>query len=467
MKFMAFLVAISMAAQTAVDLRTQSKSVDFTNATLTKPARAGSALPPACSPGEVFFNSSGPNLYICATANSWQALGGGGASGATTSIQTAALGALPSACSLGEVRFITDADLAGGGSFLYWCSAPNTWTQFGYVGGGSGALTSNCSFAPCTIDITAAVPLKAGANAWTGANDFSGASKFSIRTAAADPATCDAATRELYFNTASNSLKSCISTNTWTVAGGGSSFDPLDASTARWVDEFLNTNRSSSGMFGATNWQVFPITGTLSQNWLNGSNSHPGQINLVTGSTSGEGGSFHLSDTWDGAVQPIPNLGTGGAFTSWRRHVIWKSDSNSGVSTMAETHGFSDDATVYRSANFVQVRYDTAATTCSTGTNSTANLVYEVRSGGTSQCLDSGVAYAANTWYHLLMSCTTPGTVVFKLGVGGGALGNTGTFSTGVPTVAMNANHFIVTRTSSNRRTWIDLDSFEVQGLVR
>ncbi len=63
-----------LVAQTKVDLRTQTKSVDFSSAGPTKPAQMGPALPPACSQGEFFFLSSAPagqNVYGCATGNTW------------------------------------------------------------------------------------------------------------------------------------------------------------------------------------------------------------------------------------------------------------------------------------------------------------------------------------------------------------------------------------------------------------
>jgi hypothetical protein len=232
MKLPVLLVALAAAvvAQTQVDLRTQSKSVDFSNATLTKPAKVGSVLPAVCGVGEVFFNTSatpGLNLYICTATNIWQALGPGGSAGggAATSTSTSTVSSLPGACSVGDVRYATDATLAGGGFNLYWCTAPNSWSQFGYVAGGSGALSSSCAFLPCSIDITAAVPLKAGANVWTGSNDFSGAARTApFQISATDPATCNPAGRPFFFNTTSNTLKFCNAVNAWTIvgrAGGG------------------------------------------------------------------------------------------------------------------------------------------------------------------------------------------------------------------------------------------------------
>lgn len=61
-------------AQTLVDLRTQSKSVDFSSASTTKPIKTGTALPAACGVGEAFFQTNAPagsNLYLCTAQNSW------------------------------------------------------------------------------------------------------------------------------------------------------------------------------------------------------------------------------------------------------------------------------------------------------------------------------------------------------------------------------------------------------------
>jgi hypothetical protein len=75
---------IPLAAQTQVDLRTQSKGVDFTAAQSTKPFKSGGALPATCAQGEMFFltaASAGTNLYGCAATNTWT-LETGGAGGA-------------------------------------------------------------------------------------------------------------------------------------------------------------------------------------------------------------------------------------------------------------------------------------------------------------------------------------------------------------------------------------------------
>src|SRR5271165_4530957 len=60
--------------QTQVDLRTQSKSIDFSAANSTRPFKSGTLLPSICQVGEMFFKTdapSGANLYGCTALNSW------------------------------------------------------------------------------------------------------------------------------------------------------------------------------------------------------------------------------------------------------------------------------------------------------------------------------------------------------------------------------------------------------------
>jgi hypothetical protein len=84
----------SMHGQNLVDLRTQTKNVDFSGAASTIPAKSGTTLPATCNAGEMFFNANntpGQNLYTCAPANTWTLLGGGSSSTNGT-VSTAALG---------------------------------------------------------------------------------------------------------------------------------------------------------------------------------------------------------------------------------------------------------------------------------------------------------------------------------------------------------------------------------------
>src|ERR1039457_5854711 len=65
---------VNAPGQTLVDLRSQTRNVDFSSALSTKPFRAGVSLPLTCNVGEAFLNLSalpGQNLYICTVANTW------------------------------------------------------------------------------------------------------------------------------------------------------------------------------------------------------------------------------------------------------------------------------------------------------------------------------------------------------------------------------------------------------------
>ena len=74
--FAAFTIAAT--AQTRVDLRTQSRNVDFSASTSTKPSKTGTTLPTTCSVGETFLKTdaaAGRNLYACTQANTWTVQG--------------------------------------------------------------------------------------------------------------------------------------------------------------------------------------------------------------------------------------------------------------------------------------------------------------------------------------------------------------------------------------------------------
>lgn len=69
-----------MYGQTAIDLRTQSKSVDFGAAPSTRPFSTGTVLPATCSVGNMFYLSNAPtgqNIYGCTATNIWALEAGG------------------------------------------------------------------------------------------------------------------------------------------------------------------------------------------------------------------------------------------------------------------------------------------------------------------------------------------------------------------------------------------------------
>jgi len=93
---LAGMEAVVLRAQTAVDLKSQSRNIDFSAAVGTRPMQVGTALPPTCSVGQMFFKSgapSGSNLYGCTSTNIWSleasGSGGGGGGGITSASQLA------------------------------------------------------------------------------------------------------------------------------------------------------------------------------------------------------------------------------------------------------------------------------------------------------------------------------------------------------------------------------------------
>ncbi len=70
----------SAGGQTQVDLKTQTKStVDFSQATLTKPIQAGTALPLTCTIAQMFFKTNAvaaQNLFACTASDTWTLIGG-------------------------------------------------------------------------------------------------------------------------------------------------------------------------------------------------------------------------------------------------------------------------------------------------------------------------------------------------------------------------------------------------------
>ncbi len=116
---LSFLVAHQAWCQapTAIDLRAQSKNVDFTSAASTRPFKSGTALPVSCSVGEMFYltsASAGTNVYGCTSANSWTLETGTGAQNASqlsdltvirTSATTLTIGAGCSSAAPCNMRF--------------------------------------------------------------------------------------------------------------------------------------------------------------------------------------------------------------------------------------------------------------------------------------------------------------------------------------------------------------------------
>ena len=93
----ALLLAGFAFGQTQLDLRTQSKSVDFSSSPATRPVQVGTTLPTSCQTGQLFFKSDaadGSNLYGCTATNAWAVQSGGAAAPGTPATMISQLGDL-------------------------------------------------------------------------------------------------------------------------------------------------------------------------------------------------------------------------------------------------------------------------------------------------------------------------------------------------------------------------------------
>jgi hypothetical protein len=150
--------------QTLVDLRTQSKSVDFSAAGSTKPMQTGSSLPSTCAVGQFYFlttAAAGSNVYACNPINTWTVEGSGLSVNASTtnevlssngsSIQWLALGGdisgAPGGLTVNRLQGRTLSSTApSGGQVLQWNGTANQWQPApAQAGNASYAFTAQVS----------------------------------------------------------------------------------------------------------------------------------------------------------------------------------------------------------------------------------------------------------------------------------------------------------------------------------
>lgn len=127
------------AQPTRIDLQTQSKNIDFSSASATKPFKTGTTVPATCSQGEAFFRLSNGTLYGCLTDNNWQPITGGGT-------VTSGMGAPSGVCSPGQSWYLDTTVTRGN---LWYCNSSAVWLQvLDTTGTGSFLLTGQAGTAP-------------------------------------------------------------------------------------------------------------------------------------------------------------------------------------------------------------------------------------------------------------------------------------------------------------------------------
>jgi hypothetical protein len=269
-----FALAGSAWGQTQVDLRTQSRNVDFSGAIETRPEKTGTVLPATCNAGDLFFKTSAPsgaNLYGCVATNTWSVLsGGGGSSGGAQDfdIQTGDLvycvdtgSSSNYACNLsppvtaysagmvvqvkanttntgaatlnlnslgaepilkGKNHTLEANDILGGQviTVVFDGSAFEMQSQIAnyLTAGPSGGIVVNHATFPWTVDVqTSVICFSNDVCAPTGTLDLSGAALAKpSRQASSDPATC--LEGESYYNITLHVRRDCTATNTWSAS---------------------------------------------------------------------------------------------------------------------------------------------------------------------------------------------------------------------------------------------------------
>jgi hypothetical protein len=308
-------------AQTQINLRTQSRDVDFSQAGLTRSFQTGTVLPPVCSPGDLFFNSAGPagqNVYGCTATNTWALEGGGGGGGATLATQLGDFalsgGAGPTLTIGGNCSPITPCNYTDNNVPALSLTAPCTATISGTTGSGTayiyvspgGQLTiGHNSAATLTADGTCSIavgitgfpdgsePIAAPtftSNLWaavTSAFDrrgFLGANVIAagtgiatavngvtgVKTVSTDPSIIPEYTTgsgapsgscvrggDFYTDTLNNNLWWCSAANVWTQANGGG------AGVANPVSVLVAVHRqTATSLSGVTSGSFTALTGS-------------------------------------------------------------------------------------------------------------------------------------------------------------------------------------------------------------
>jgi hypothetical protein len=248
--------------------------------------------------------------------------------------------------------------------------------------------------------------------------------------------------------------------NNLTNTSGIVNFTPLDSTVMNAVEEFL-PGKDTSGTIGTLHWDVVTLGTTCGNYMSQGVANHPGIFVMNSGGNAGDGCSLTLSDSPDGAVYSFANLGAGGAWSYWEAQAIFQTDPN-GVASARYLAGFSDNQSAYHPANGneIAVRYDSGGGGCPSN-ESTTNWVYEVIVNGTKTCFNSGLAVAANAWYHVRIYSATQGNIQFQInGANSGSV-------TAAPTATLTPQLINMTTGGGAVGLSVDWWAMKMQGLVR
>jgi hypothetical protein len=357
------LLAGMVCGQTQVDLRNQSRNVDFSAAISTRPEKTGTVLPATCNTGELFFNTiavSGLNLYGCVATNTWAALSGGAGGANGPGICSASNTAAPNAltCTISGFTLATGSMVSlfvtapttsssvtlavNGGSpvTIFRGSgnapsagelAPNS-TPFllsfsgsafqivddSYEAGGTNCLVFSRTAYPWTIDINpSCVPELGGANSFTGYNNFSGGQiRFPESIVASLPSASSNSGKEFI-------VIDGVSSSDCSTGGGSIAVNICRSNGTSWV--YLGpASLSDGGGSGYGSWPPFGI-GTSGSNF-----------------TYGTGGTTYFIEISGVPLMTVSSVvmqDTGPSGTHYWAFALYKTDGAGGCNLVANTGG--------------------------------------------------------------------------------------------------------------------------------
>ena len=144
---LALTLAGSAFGQTLVDLRTQSKSIDFSALPSTRPVQVGTALPATCQVGQLFFKAdavAGANLYGCASVNSWSVQSTGTSGGASSGGTSLSMGS-----QLGDLQLVRNASnvlvIGSGCSLATPCNVHFGSTVYTFTSGATATVSGTAT----------------------------------------------------------------------------------------------------------------------------------------------------------------------------------------------------------------------------------------------------------------------------------------------------------------------------------
>ena len=456
---MVAVLVIPASAQTAVDLKTQSKDVDFSGATSTKPLQSGTALPATCSTGQLFFLTSAPsgaNIYACTAQNTWGLETGGSGSGisglATNAIVTAA-----SSTSIHTPSSGTTIDSSGN------ISTPGTISS-GAGGSGPGILALPKGAAPAQSVFPANSFSLVGnptiSNKYQWVVPAADAAGVIVSNGAGTPGQLSVmplagADRNILSAGAISGTGATLCTDAsggaTTNGCGASGLDPSSPGNFLFKDDFFDLRGGASGAFGELGWGY---GGCTVSSLAPAVSNHFGIANIYTGSSSGNTCVFRL----DASGTFTTNV-TGLNSVSWTYITVFQITSSALASeTISMGFGSSDsDTGTSCASNCIRILFDTSLSnnfllqTCASGTCNNATPA-----GG-------AITVALNTWYQVTLSGNS-GTITMTVNQGSNT--QTTTSSTDVPSGGMTAYLYLKNNGTQPNFQW-DFASFKQTGITR